>query len=70
MGDKLFAPIMPAALIARLDKASDPRAEGKAICVELLQQLAEMPGIAGAHIMAPQNPSAIPEVIQAAGVGR
>ena len=37
---------------------------------QLLQQLAAIPGIAGAHIMAPQNPSAIPEVIAAAGVGR
>jgi methylenetetrahydrofolate reductase (NADH) len=70
MRDKLFGTIMPDALIDRLEHAADPRAEGKAICVELLQQLAEIPGIAGAHIMAPQNPSAIPEVIAAAGVGR
>jgi hypothetical protein len=27
--------------------------------------LAEIPGIAGAHLMAPQNPAAIPEVIAA-----
>jgi methylenetetrahydrofolate reductase (NADPH) len=59
---------MPDALIERLERAADPRAEGKAICVELLQQLAAIPGIAGAHIMAPQNPAAIPEVIAAAGV--
>jgi methylenetetrahydrofolate reductase (NADPH) len=70
MRDKLFGTIMPDALIDRLEKAADPRAEGKAICVELLQQLAEIPGIAGAHIMAPQNPSAIPEVIELAGVTR
>jgi hypothetical protein len=37
-------------------------------CIELLQQLAETPGIAGAHVMAPQNPSAIPEVIAASGL--
>ena len=36
--------------------------------VELLQEFAAIPGIAGAHIMAPQNPSAIPEVIEASGV--
>jgi methylenetetrahydrofolate reductase (NADPH) len=68
MRDKLFGTIMPDALIDRLDQAADARAEGKKICVELLQQLAEIPGIAGAHIMAPQNPSAIPEVIEAAGL--
>jgi methylenetetrahydrofolate reductase (NADPH) len=68
MRDKLFGTIMPDALIERLERAPDPRAEGKAICVELLQQLAAIPGIAGAHIMAPQNPAAIPEVIAAAGL--
>ncbi|MBV8538430.1 MAG: methylenetetrahydrofolate reductase, partial [Alphaproteobacteria bacterium] len=47
---------------------ADPKAEGKAICVELLRELASIPGIAGAHIMAPQNPSAIPEVIRESGL--
>jgi methylenetetrahydrofolate reductase (NADPH) len=51
-----------------VEKAADQKAEGRKICIELLQQLAETPGIAGAHIMAPQNPSAIPEVIEASGV--
>ncbi len=70
MRDKLFGTIIPDALIERLDKAADPRAEGRAICVELLHELAAIPGIAGAHIMAPQNPSVIPEVIAAAGTLR
>jgi len=70
MRDKLFGTIIPDALIERLDRAADPRAEGRRICVELLQALAGIPGVAGAHIMAPQNPSAIPEVIAAAAVGR
>ena len=68
MKEKLFGTIIPDTLIERLDGAADPKAEGRRICVELLQQLAEIPGIAGAHIMAPQNPSAIPEVIAASGV--
>jgi methylenetetrahydrofolate reductase (NADPH) len=68
MREKLFGTIIPDSIVDRLDKAADARAEGKAICVELLQQLAEVPGIAGAHVMAPQNPSAIPDVITAAGV--
>jgi len=29
-----------------------------------MQAMAEMPGIAGVHIMAPVNPSAIPGVIE------
>ena len=69
MREKLFGTLIPDAIVDRLEKAADPRLEGRKICIELLQQLAEIPGIAGAHVMAPQNPSAIPEVIAASGVG-
>jgi methylenetetrahydrofolate reductase (NADPH) len=68
MRDKLYGAVIPDTIVERLHGAADPKAEGKAICVELIQQLAETPGIAGAHIMAPQAYSAIPEVIAAAGV--
>ena len=33
-----------------------------------MQQMVEVPGIAGVHIMAPVNPSAIPGVIEESGV--
>ena len=52
----------------RLEGAADPKREGAKICIEVLQQLAETPGIAGAHIMAPQNFAAIPGVIADSGV--
>ena len=68
MRDKLFGSVIPDALIARLEKSSDPKSEGKRICIELLQELAEIPGVAGAHIMAPQFHSAIAEVIADSGV--
>jgi methylenetetrahydrofolate reductase (NADH) len=68
MREKLFGTVIPESIIGRLEKAADPQAEGKRICVELLRQLAEVPGIAGAHVMAPLNPSGIPEVIQDSGV--
>jgi methylenetetrahydrofolate reductase (NADPH) len=67
MRERLYGAIIPQALVDRLDKAAEPRREGIAICVEILQQLAEIEGVAGAHIMAPQNPAAIPEVIAAFG---
>lgn len=68
MREKLFGTIIPDAIVDRLEGAADPKREGRRICVELLQQLAEIPGIAGAHVMAPQNPSALAEVIAASGV--
>lgn len=68
MCEKLFGTIIPDAVIARLEQAADPRREGVKICAELLQELATIPGIAGAHLMAPQNPAAIPEAIAASGL--
>ena len=35
------------AIIQRLDAAADPRSEGKSICIDILQQLADMPGVSG-----------------------
>ena len=49
-------------------KAALLKLEGRRICIEILQELAEIPGVAGAHIMAPQFHSAIAEVIADSGV--
>ena len=63
MKSHLYGTIIPDALIARMEKAADPAREGVRICVELIEELADLPGIAGVHIMAPGNDAAIPEVI-------
>ena len=68
MKEKLFGTIIADAIIERLEKAADPKAEGVQLCAEFMQELATIPGIAGAHVMAPQNVSAIPEVIARSGV--
>jgi methylenetetrahydrofolate reductase (NADH) len=65
MRGRLYGTIIPDALIERLDKAADPRREGINICAELLHELSTIPGVAGAHLMAPANPDAIPETIAA-----
>ncbi|HKW38476.1 MAG TPA: methylenetetrahydrofolate reductase [Burkholderiales bacterium] len=70
MKEKLYGAIIPERIVQRLEAAADPKAEGKKICVELLQQLAETPGVAGAHVMAPAFHSAIGPVIEASGVAR
>jgi methylenetetrahydrofolate reductase (NADPH) len=66
MKERLFGTIIPDALIARMDEAADPSREGMRICVELIEELSAIPGVAGVHIMAPGNDAAIPEVIEAA----
>ena len=50
-------------IVARLENASDPKAEGETICVDVIREVREIEGIAGVHIMAPLNHAAIPRVI-------
>ena len=63
MRNHLPGTIIPDALIARLERAGNPEEEGKRMCIDLLAELAEIPRIAGAHIMAPGNEHTVPEVI-------
>jgi methylenetetrahydrofolate reductase (NADPH) len=67
MREKLFGTVISDAIVARMDKAVDPAAESRRICLELLEELAAIPGVAGAHLMAPGNEAAIAEVLKAAG---
>jgi len=66
MKERLPGTIIADALIARMEKAADPTREGVRICVELIEQLSTIAGVAGTHIMAPGNDAAIPQVIAAA----
>ena len=61
--DHLPGSIIPDALIARLEDARDPRAEGRRACLELIEQLAETAGVSGVHVMGPLNEAAVPEVL-------
>jgi methylenetetrahydrofolate reductase (NADPH) len=61
--EQLFGAIIPDHMVERLEYSGDPAAEGKQICIDFIAQLAEVPGVAGAHIMAPNNEGAIPDVI-------
>jgi methylenetetrahydrofolate reductase (NADPH) len=67
MREKLFGTIIPDAIIARLEAATDPAAEGRRICLELMQEMAAIPGVAGVHLMAPGNEAAVADVIKEAG---
>jgi methylenetetrahydrofolate reductase (NADPH) len=64
--DKLFGATIPDALVARMERAADPTAEGRRICLDLVAELAGIPHVAGVHIMAPGNESAVPKIIKVA----
>lgn len=53
MNENLFGVHVPEQVIERLERSADPAAEGRRICAELIEGLRDIPGVAGAHIMAP-----------------
>ena len=69
MKEKLVGTIIPDATIKRLEAAEDPAAEGRLICLDLVRELSSIPNVAGCHIMAPGNESAVPDLIAAARDG-
>ncbi|MGF1611895.1 MAG: methylenetetrahydrofolate reductase [Kiloniellales bacterium] len=69
MNENLRGVNVPESVIARLERAVDPAAEGRRLCIELIQGLSETPGCAGVHVMAPlQSSEAIAAVIEESGV--
>jgi methylenetetrahydrofolate reductase (NADPH) len=59
---------IPDAVIARLAGADDPAQEGRKLCIELIQQIREIPGVAGVHVMAYRQEQAVAEIIERSGV--
>lgn len=59
---------IPDSVIERIEKASDPAEEGKQLCVELIQQLREVKGVAGVHVMAYRREHQVSEIILRSGV--
>lgn len=68
MDENLYGVDIPEAIIKRLEGADDQKAEGRAICAELLQGFSEIRGCAGAHLMAPYQEAACAQVIQESGL--
>jgi methylenetetrahydrofolate reductase (NADPH) len=61
---------IPDHIVDRLRKApaARKRAEGKRICVEIIQQVREMVGVAGVHVMAYRQEELVAEIIEEAGL--
>ena len=59
---------IPDAVIRRLEQAEKPKAEGRAIAIELMQQLAEIEGISGIHLMAYKQEEWIGDIVTRSGV--
>jgi methylenetetrahydrofolate reductase (NADPH) len=66
MREHLFGTQISDDIVTRLEKATDPAAEGVRICLDLIEEFATIPGVSGAHIMAPGLDAAVPGVLAAA----
>jgi methylenetetrahydrofolate reductase (NADPH) len=63
---------IPPELVRRMEKtpkAAQPE-EGIQICCEVIEQVREVPGISGVHIMAVHWAEAVPEIIKRTGLDR
>lgn len=59
---------IPDAVIKRLEGAEDPKREGRRLCVELIQQIREIEGVSGVHIMAYRQEEFVAEIVEQSGV--
>lgn len=62
--------VIPDALIRRLNGVpkSRQREEGKNVCIEIIQQILEIEGVKGVHVMAYRQEELVAEIIEESGV--
>lgn len=70
MRDNLWGVKIPDDILKRLDHANDPKEEGIKICIEQMEEMSEINGISGVHLMAPINTKSIPVAISEANIIR
>ncbi len=59
---------IPDSIIERLEGAEDQKLEGKKIAIEILQQVREMKGVSGAHVMAYRQEELVADIVHESGV--
>jgi methylenetetrahydrofolate reductase (NADPH) len=70
MRTKVPGVIIPDTIVNRLKKTpkNKKRDEGKKICVEIIQQVREIEGVAGIHVMAYRQEELVAEIVHDAGL--
>lgn len=59
---------IPDEIITRLKGAEKQKAEGINLCVELIQEIKEIEGVSGVHIMAYRQEESVAEIVERSGV--
>jgi methylenetetrahydrofolate reductase (NADPH) len=59
---------IPDAIVDRLERAAKPAEEGRKLCIELIQQMREIAGVKGVHVMAYRREHLVYEIIKESGI--
>ncbi len=59
---------IPDTIISRLQNAKNESVESKRICIELLQEIGEIEGVSGAHVMVHKHEELLAEIIRDSGI--
>lgn len=59
---------IPDAVIQRLEGAQDQKKEGKQLCIDIINEVKEIPGVSGIHVMAYRQEEYVAEIVSESGV--
>ena len=59
---------IPDHIIKRLEGAEDQKAEGKRLCIDIINEVKEIEGVAGIHVMAYRQEEFVAEIVHESGV--
>ncbi|MFC2047996.1 methylenetetrahydrofolate reductase [Chloroflexota bacterium] len=68
MRDNVPGVAVPDEIVTRMEDAKDAREEGLKICLEIIEQIKDVPGIHGIHIMAVGWEDIVPTIVEKAGL--
>lgn len=68
LGKNLRGAVVPAKVVKRLRQARDAEQEGIDICAELLREVADIPGVAGANLVCLGNAEPVAESVRRSGL--
>ena len=59
---------IPDSIIARLEGAQDQKKEGKQLCIDIINEVKEIAGVSGVHVMAYRQEEYVAEIVDESGV--
>ena len=59
---------IPDSIIARLEGAQDQKKEGKQLCIDIINEVKEIEGVSGVHVMAYRQEEYVAEIVHESGV--